>query len=39
MGDHLAIFDSLWPLGFDFNDPLSMPDVIMTPLREIPIGK
>lgn len=39
MGDHLTIFDSLWPLGFDLNDPLCMPDVSMTPLKEIPIVK
>jgi len=39
MGDHLVIFDSFWPLGFDLNDPLYMPDVLMAPLKEIPIVK
>jgi len=39
MGDHLVIFDSYWPLGFDSNDSLYMPDVVMAPLREIHISK
>ena len=39
MGDHLVIFDSFWPLGFDLNDQSIMPDVIMAPLKELHIIK
>jgi hypothetical protein len=39
MGDHLVIFDSYWPLGFDSNDQLYMPDVVMAPLKELHIIK
>ena len=37
MGDDLVIFDSFWPLGFDLNDQLYMPDVVMAPLKELHI--
>jgi hypothetical protein len=39
MGDHLVIFDSFWPLGFDLNDQSIMPDVNMAPLKELHIIK